>query len=94
MQLPILGTISGLATRWKSILDPLLANPTNGLLILPPINLISGVTIVNHMLGRQQQGWIQLDVNAYVIYFRSQPFNDKTITFTANTAATIIIGVY
>jgi len=94
MQLPLKLPMDQMQTRWKAILDPLLANNLNNISILPPIQLINGVTVVNHLLDRIQQGWIQLDIDAAATYYRSQPFNNKTITFTSNAAATIVIGVY
>lgn len=94
MQLPLLSDFAGLVTRWKSILDPVLKNPLNSVSILPSVDLVSGTTIINHRLGKMQQGWFILDVDASAIIYRSQPFNDKTLTLVSSAAVTVNIGVF
>lgn len=81
-------------TKWSSELNPLLANPVNSVLILPNVALVSGVNVINHRLGRTQQGWFITDINAAVTVYRSAAFNELTLTLTSSGAATVSIGVF
>lgn len=83
-----------LQTKWASQLNPLLANPLNNVVILQNVRLISGVTAVNHLLGRMQQGWFLTDVQGVATIYRSSPFNDKTLLLTSSAAVTVNIGVF
>ncbi len=94
MQLPLLSSIADLASRWKSILDPALANPLNSVFILENVALINGVTTINHKLGQKQRGWFIIDINGAATIYRSQPFNDKTLVLTSSAAVTVNIGVF
>lgn len=74
-------------TQWATQLDPVISNQiVNGLLI-KNVKLINGITVVNHLLGRQMQGWYIVDINANVGVHRSQPMNDKTLTLTSSGIA-------
>lgn len=81
-------------TRWSSILSPIVDNPMNNGLLLTGVKLISGVTVVNHLLGRQMQGWIITDINAAATIYRSAPFNNLTLTLTSNAAVTLNLEVF
>lgn len=81
-------------TRWKALLDPFLANRIAGSSILPNVQLANGTTVVNHKLGRTMQGWFLVDVQGAATIFRSQPFNNLTLTLTSNAAVTVSIGVF
>lgn len=94
MQLPLLQTISELSTRWKSILDPFLADPFVNGQILTGIVLINGVTVINHKLNRLQQGWVLVDQNAAANIFRSQSFNSSTLTLTSDALVTVNLWVF
>lgn len=80
--------------KWASILNPLLAKPLSDANMLKHVDLINGVTVVNHLLGRLMQGWIISDSNAAATIYRSQPFNDSTLTLTSNAACTINLLVF
>lgn len=84
--------ISRTLTRWKSLLDPVIAasQPT----ILEGIHLTNGVTVINHKLAQIQQGWIITDITGAATIYRSAPFNDKTLTLTSNAAVTVNIEVF
>lgn len=94
MQLPQKLSLDLMQTRWASILNPLLANPINGIQVLSGVSLGVGATTLNHLLGQMQQGWMILDVNGAATIYRSQPFNDKTLTLTSSAAVIVNIGVY
>lgn len=81
-------------TRWKSILDPVIAAPMMSVQILESVSIANGVTVINHKLGRTQQGWFLTDVNGAAAIYRSASFNDKTLTLTSNAAVTVNIGVF
>ena len=82
-------------TRWKALLDPVLANT-----ILQG-NQISGVVlvantpfVVNHLLSRQMIGWFITDQNANAQVWRTQPLNSKTLTLEASANVTVNIWCY
>lgn len=80
--------------KWSAVLNPIIANPMTNPRILTQISLINGSTTINHGLQRQLQGWIILDQNASAVIYRSQPFNDNTLTLTSNAAVVVTIGVF
>lgn len=99
MQLPLVNTqdqaLSQLSTKWKAILDPVLANTLVQGQQIDGITLTSGQPqAVYHSLGQIPQGWIVVDTNASANIWRSQPFNAKTITLEASNNTTISIWIY
>jgi hypothetical protein len=94
MQLPLKLTMDLMQTRWKSLLDPILENPINNISIIDNVVLATGNNVINHRLGRKQQGWLILDINAASTIYRSADFNDKTLTLNASAGATIKLGVF
>lgn len=80
-------------TRWASQLNPLLANPVNTLLFMDAV-LVTGVNVLNHRLGKNQQGWIITDIQGIATIYRSAPFNDKTLTLTSSADVTLTLGVF
>lgn len=85
---------SYMQTRWKSALDPVLANPLINGLQLTDVSLSIGTTVINHRLGRKQQGWFLTDVNGAAQIYRSQALNDTTLTLTSDAAVTVSLLVY
>jgi hypothetical protein len=81
-------------TQWKAQLDPVLAKPLSRSNILANVALVNGVNVINHLLGRVQQGWIVSDITAAAMIYRSQPFNNKTLTLTSNAACTVNLVVF
>lgn len=94
MQLPLLPDFSRLTTRWKSILDPLLKNPLNGVSVLKDVDLVIGSNTINHLLAQVQQGWFLVDIQGVAKVYRSKPFNDKTLVLVSDADVTVSIGVY
>lgn len=94
MALPLQLPWSTAQTRWKSQLDPIIANPLNGVNVLSNIALTTGANTINHLLGRVQQGWVILDIQGPATLYRSQPFNSTTLTLTSDADVTVSIGVY
>ncbi len=80
-------------TKWKSQLDPLLANQLTQGSLLKGISLIQGDTSVNHLLQRQPLGWIIADQNAASDLYRT--FWDKNvIILNASQPVTINLWVF
>jgi len=94
MQLPLGFPLPQMQTLWKSLLDPVLDNPLNDISILKNVQLNNGVTVINHRLGRNQQGWFLTDIQGAATVYRSAAFNSLTLTLTSNAAVTVNIGVF
>ncbi len=80
-------------TTWATQLNPIISNPLNSANHLTGIALINGVTTINHLLGRQMQGWFITDINAAATIYRSAPLNNLTLTLTSDAAVTVNIEV-
>lgn len=78
----------------SSTLNPIIASPLSSVSILENIALINGATVINHGLGRTLRGWFLSDVNGASDIYRSQPFNDKTLTLNSSAVVTVSIGVF
>lgn len=94
MNLPQGLNLRDMATRWASILQPWLNNPASSGAYIFNQSLILGVTVVNHKLGRKPQGWTVIDINGAATVYRSQPFNDLTLTLTASAGVTVSLYVF
>lgn len=98
MSLPIFQSgnkdLSLMQTKWASQLNPVLNNPITNPLLLKGIKLISGDNTINHLLGTKMQGYIISDIDSPVTLYRSQPFNDLTLTLTSSGTATVSIVVF
>ncbi len=86
--------LSLMQSKWSTELEPLLSNPVLLGNNLKEINLINGVTIINHRLGRKMQGWVLTDVDGFASIYRSAPFNALTLALTSNAAVTVNIYVF
>ena len=81
-------------TQWASQINPILANPLNLGSLITGIQLKSGVNVINHGLGRPQQGWIIADQTAAASIYRSAPFNNLTLNLTSSAPVTISLMVF
>lgn len=81
-------------TKLASQLNPILINPLNNSLVLKSIVLKNGSNVINHLLGKMQQGWFITDQNAAASIYRSAPFSTTTLTLTSNATVTVNIGVF
>lgn len=81
-------------TTWATALDPLLRNQLTQGLLLTNINLINGVNVINHKLGRKQVGFIITDIDGPAVVYRSQPFQDLQLTLTSNTNVNVSLWVF
>lgn len=94
MSLPLRLPYDQMQTKWKSEIDPILANPLNNCSILKDISLNSGITVINHKLGQLMQGWFIVDIQGAAQIYRSAPFSDLTLTLTSNAQVTCSLGVF
>ena len=86
--------LSLLQTSWKSLLDPLLKNPTNGISILPSIQLNIGTNVIPHLLQQTQQGWILTDIQGAATIYRNAAFNKVTLSLHSSASVIVNIGVF
>jgi hypothetical protein len=95
MALPLLDWVLA-KTKWKSEIDPILANPTNSISILKNVKLVTGTNVINHNLGQVMQGWFITDqmVPSSIVRSQTAAFNDKTLTLIVTVAATVNIAVF
>lgn len=89
-----------LMTSWPSLIDPVLQDPTNNGILLNGANN-AGIALaaskplaINHLLSRMQQGWIVVDNSANSVVWRTQPFNDKTLTLESSADTTVKLLVF
>ena len=97
MQLPYLTDLSQMATKWRSILNPFLSNPSLQSVILPNIVLVEGANIINHTLGRVLTGWRPVRVRASATLYDTQDSNptpDLTLMLTASAGVTLDLEVF
>lgn len=80
--------------KWASELNPVIANPLNGALVLSGIVLKVGTNVINHKLGRKMQGWFIVDIDAPAVIYRSAALNGLTVTLNSSAIATIALGVF
>lgn len=94
MILPQKLSLDMMQTRWASIINPFLTKVFLGGSLLQNVSLINGVTVINHLLGRQMNGWVIADINAAANIYRSQPMNGLTLTLTSDAICTVNIYVF
>ena len=86
-----------LQTKWKSILDVLLSNPSLQSSILQNVSLINGTNTINHLLGRKLVGWRIIGINAAATLYDKQATNsrsDLTLILVSNAACIAQIEVF
>ena len=98
MKLPLQNTtnydLTILQTKWKALIDPVLANPMTNLSILRGVHLVAGDNQISHLLQAKQQGWVILDIDAPATIYRNQPFNDIYLFLNASAPVVITLGVF
>lgn len=80
--------------RWSSILNPVLTSEINNGRLVSDVALINGTTVINHKLGRKQQGYMITDQSAAASIYRSAALNDITLTLTSNAGCTVSLWVF
>lgn len=80
--------------KWAQELNPIIANPATNMTILKNVLLAVGNNQIAHLLGRMQQGWTILDINAASSIYRYKAFTDTYLYLNASAIATVNIGVF
>lgn len=83
-----------LQNAWTAEINPVLAIPQNNGVMLANVELNIGANTINHLLGRQMQGWQVIDQDASASIYRSQPLNSKTLTLTSSAPVTVKLWVF
>lgn len=94
VQLPLKIPYDLMLTKWASILNPLINNPTNQVSLIKNISLAIGENKIPHLLGTQQRGWFLVDVNGGASIYRSKPFESLFLYLTSDAVVTVNIGVF
>lgn len=80
---------------WSSQLNPILANPLMQGAILSDIQLVANVPLtINHYLGRQMLGYVDIGKNADATVWNTLPLNSQTLTLEADANVTISLWVF
>lgn len=83
--------------RWASMINPILASPIANGLLLDNVELINGITVVNHRLGRVLQGWIIVGINGAATVYDNQATNqmaDLTLSLTSDADVIVSLWVF
>lgn len=102
MQVPLIQTtlkeLMLVQTKWRSILNPLLGNPSLDSLILENVSLLKAApNVVNHKLGRKLIGWRVVRIRAKAIIYDSQDSNqtpDLTLVLITDTDVIVNLEVF
>jgi hypothetical protein len=81
-------------TKWSSILNPLLANPSLQSVILQNVSLQMGLNTINHGLGRKLLGWRVVRLRATATIFDVQDTNSTpALTLILNSSAPVVVNL-
>lgn len=101
MTLPLVQTpdrlLNQVQQNVKSQLDPVVAAPIVGGILLRNISLASGANVVPHKLGRALQGWVPTRVRASATLYDTQDSNTtpaSTLQLTASAAVVVDLWVF
>lgn len=82
-------------TRWASILNPVLSNELLNGHVLENVELISGVNVINHQLGRPLQGWLLVRQRAAgTVYDQQDSAAFPTLNLVLNASAPMKVNIY
>lgn len=82
-------------TKWRSLLNPLLAQPTP--IILTNVALINGTTVIPHLLGRVLKGWKPSRIRASATIYDAQDSNQTpqtTLVLISSAAVVVDLEVF
>lgn len=80
--------------KWASELNPIISNPMTNMNILTNVRLSTGTNLINHGLGRVQQGWVVTDIQGSAVVYRNANFNSTTLSLSSSAGVTVSIGVF
>jgi hypothetical protein len=98
MSLPIFTTtikeLSLLQTTWASILNPVVQSPTATPVILKNVQLVAGLNIINHMLGRKLLTWKLVRQRALASIYDTQDSNQHPeLTLQLVSSAPVVVDL-
>jgi hypothetical protein len=101
MQLPSFNTSDQVLTlvqsKWSSILNPFIANPTNNKSILKNVSLTTGSNTINHLLGHKLQGWSIVRQRAAASIYDNQDNNqnpEQTLILISSANVVVDLEVF
>lgn len=97
MLLPKGLSLSLLQTKWASLIDPFLSNPSLSSIILPDISLVSGSNSINHTLGRKLLGWRVIRIQGSATLYDQQgsnPMPELTLVLVSNANVVVSLEVF
>jgi hypothetical protein len=96
MALPLETTLPMLSTKWKSQLDPVLANPFMGGHLISNMVLTSGDNTINHGLGAKLQGWVVVgNTSGGITFFDKQANNPSPqLTLILNVSGNTTVSLW
>lgn len=83
--------------KWAAALNPIIANPLNGGLLLSSIPVVAGTNIINHKLGRKLRGYMIVMNSGNVTFYDRQQTNqmpELTLDLVSSGIATISLYVF
>jgi len=95
--LPLSQPASQQDTRWKSILDPVIACPLINGQLLENLKIVAGNNTINHGLGRPLVGFIVIRNSGATSIGDNQAINATpalTLTLTSNGTSTVSLWVF
>jgi hypothetical protein len=93
-KLPQNQTLAQLQSKWPSQLNPVLANLLINGQLLTDQALINGTTVVNHMMGRQLNGWFLVAPQGAATVYQAAQQPNPTLTLTLVSDAAITTGIW
>lgn len=98
MQLPKFPTVdralSLLQTRWAQLINPVISLPMVNQNTLKNVSLKTGTNSVNHLLGRNLQGWFLIRQRASASIYDNQDNNiHPDISLTLVTSADVVVDL-
>jgi hypothetical protein len=97
MSLPLNLPLEQLQSRWKSEIDPVLANLLVQGRILQNVPLVTGDNTINHGLGRKLIGWVLVDKSATADIYSKQSTNPSpqlSLILSSPAPATVSLWVF
>lgn len=84
-------------TKWASIINPFISNPSLSSSIINNVSLKNGTTVINHLLGRKLQGWRLCRVRGPATIYDNQDKNqtpELTLVLISNAVVDVDIEVF
>lgn len=79
---------------WSSIINPFLSNPSLQSNILKNVSLVTGSNTINHLLGRNLQGWRIIRLRAAASIYDAQDSNPRpNLTLILVASAPVVADI-